>query len=437
MPNRATRGGRLSVVPGLRTPGNGERRVWSAVPRTDPPPLPTAKEVPGVQLARAILITVLCGYLVVELLNVVTPPLPAHGLGVVVGCTAVVLLFSLQLFNSSAGAARWPMRRRVSMLVAQALVTYLPLLVLGELWGGMAGFLAGSVLLLAPVRARWALFAAIAASLLVTSLLYQVNAAGTAYYVISTVLTGLVVFGLTRLADVIRYVHATRSELAQMAIANERMRFARDLHDLLGYSLSAITLKVELTRRLVTSNPGRARDEIAEVLDIARQALADVRLVASGYRNISLAKEASAVASLLSAAGIDANVEITCGALEEKVDTVLATVLREAVTNTLRHSSVRHCSIEAGQVGDVIRLQVVNDGVSRTAPSDRHGGGLDNLAVRLQAIGGRLKVEVRPDGWFDLVAEAPLQPLGAAAVRARGPVRPGPDAVAGAQRKEA
>src|SRR6266566_4412590 len=150
MPNRATRGGRLSAVPGLAQLGDVEHRVWSAVPRIDPPTSSAGSEVPGVRLARAILITVLCGYLVVEFINVVTPPLPARGVGVVVGFVSVTVLFMLQVANSSAAAMRWPMRRRVVMLVAQALVTFLPILVLGLLWGGMAGFLAGSVLLLVP-----------------------------------------------------------------------------------------------------------------------------------------------------------------------------------------------------------------------------------------------------------------------------------------------
>lgn len=421
MPDRGRRVGRLPVVPGPKQPGEVERRVWSVVPRMagsriDPPPATVANEVPGVRMARAILVAVLCGFLTVLALDVWISPVRAHGLSRVIGFASIVLAFALQLPNSSTGAARWPLRRRVLMLLAQGIVTYLPLLILGAVWGGMAGFLAGSVLLLVRGWTRWALFAAIAMSMFAAGLLYQVGVPNAVYLAVATMDIGLVVFGLSRLSLVIRYVHATRGELAQMAIANERMRFARDLHDLLGYSLSAITLKVELTRRLVTTNPGRARDEIAEVLDIARQALADVRLVASGYRNISLAKEASAVASLLSAAGISASVDISCGALEEKVDTVLATVLREAVTNTLRHSSVRNCTIEAVECGGTIRLQVVNDGVSRSAESDPHGGGgLANLAVRLQAIGGRLTAGVRDDGWFDLVAEAPCHPLGGAA----------------------
>jgi two-component system, NarL family, sensor histidine kinase DesK len=207
-----------------------------------------------------------------------------------------------------------------------------------------------------------------------------------------------------------RYVQAKRGELAQLAIINERMRFSRDLHDLLGYSLSAITLKAELTRRLVGSNAPRARDELAEILDIARQALADVRIVASGYRNISLAKEASSVTALLAAAGIATRVEITCGALDEKIDTVLATVLREAITNMLRHSTARNCAIEAGVTENQVRLLISNDGVPRSARSGRPGGGLENLTTRITAIGGHLTAHARTDGWFDVLAEAPLTP---------------------------
>ncbi len=156
------------------------------------------------------------------------------------------------------------------------------------------------------------------------------------------------------------------------------------------------------------SNSARARAELADVLDISRQALADVRLVARGYRKMSLGKEASAVAVLLPAAGITTHVDISCAPRDAKVDTVLATVLREAVTNTLRHSVARNCSIEAAQDGDTIRLCVINDGVSRKAAPDPQGGGLNNMAARLAAVGGRMKAGVRADGKFELIAETPI-----------------------------
>lgn len=355
------------------------------------------------RLARIILLTVLCGFVAVEAINVLSTPGPSQGLVKTVGITSICMLFTLQVFISSQAATEWPMSRRVGMLLAQALVTYLPLLILGHQWAGMAGWLAGSILLLIPGLIAWVLFSAVILSVLVGSLIAGLDPYSTAYVTVAALDTGLVVFGLSRLTLIIRYLKATRAELAQLAVVRERVRFARDLHDLLGYSLSAITLKAELARRLVNSNPARARDELVELLDAARQALADVRLLASGYRAMSLSKEAAAVLSLLSTAGISARVEIDCGPLDEKVDTVLATVLREAVTNMLRHSAVKNCTVMARTADNEVRLQVTNDGLPSAAASRRDGGGLDNLALRLEAVGGRLSIS-RHDDRFDVLA---------------------------------
>src|SRR5579863_2287098 len=285
---------------------------------------PAAYEAhPSQRLAQVILLTVLSGFVVVEAINV----LPGADASVItVGIVSICALFAVQVFNSSQSATQWPMPRRIGMLLAQALITYLPLLVLGREWGGMAGWLAGSILLLIPGWPAWVLFSAVILSVFAGSAILDLGPYSIAYLTVASLDTGLVVFGLARLALIISYLKATRTELARFAIVRERMRFARDLHDLLGYSLSAITLKAELTRRLVGVNPERARDELAELLDVARQALADVRMVASGYRNMSLSKEAASVASLLATADITAQVEINCGALDEDVDTVLATV---------------------------------------------------------------------------------------------------------------
>jgi two-component system sensor histidine kinase DesK len=322
---------------------------------------------------------------------------------IAVGIASICALFTLQVFNSSPAATEWPMPRRVAMLLAQALVTYLPLLVLSDEWGGMAGWLAGSILLLIPGWIAWVLFSAVIVSTLAGSLIQDLPPDSVAYLTVASLDTGLVVFGLSRLALIISYLKATQTELAQLAIIRERMRFARDLHDLLGYSLSAITLKGELTRRLVTSNPERARDELAELVDVARQALADVRLVARGYRNMSLSNEADAVVSLLSTAGIRTQVDIDCGPLDERVDTALATVLREAVTNMLRHSAAQNCTVQAGVARGVVTLRVTNDGVPSSAASRYEGGGLENLASRLEAVGGKLSASQHDDR-FEVLA---------------------------------
>jgi len=367
----------------------------------------------GPPLAQLIMLAVVCVFVTVAALELVESKFPSRALELEVGIPALVLLFGLTVWIISGAAEHWPPWQRTALLLAEGLVTYLPMVVLGKLWAGGAGFFAGSALLLLSGRAAWAVFATAVGSMLAGSVVAvltvpRFSGDEVAYLPLSALVLGLVVFGLARLSLLIRYVHTRRGELAQLAVIRERMRFARDLHDLLGYSLSAITLKAEVTRRLVGSNPGRARDELAEVLDIARQALADVRIVASGYRNISLAKEASSVSSLLTAAGIGARVEINCGMLDEKADTVLATVLRETVTNILRHSAARHCEIEAGIAANAIRLTVANDGVPRSASTSRHGGGLENLSTRMASIGGQLSARVRPDGWFEVVAEAPL-----------------------------
>jgi two-component system, NarL family, sensor histidine kinase DesK len=411
MPGLRARAGWLTTVP---APGS---RGDDAVPESgEDPQAQSSPKIPGgPPLARLVVLVLVCSDLAVEAIEQLTASVPDRAFVLGVGLTSVAALLVLVIWITSPAVEHWPPRRRLAMLLAEGLVVYLPLIVLGKAWAGTAGFFAGSALLLLSGWMAWALFAATVGSMLVgcivaAAVLSNLSGYLAAYLTLTTLVSGLVLFGLTRLSILVRYVQAKRSELAQLAVISERMRFARDLHDLLGYSLSAITLKAELTRRLVGSNPGRARDELHEVLDIARQALADVRIVSSGYRNISLAKEASSVTSLLGVAGISAQVDINCGALDEKVDTALATVLREAVTNMLRHSTARHCAIEAGITADTIRLLVANDGVPHQAATGRPGGGLENLSTRMTATGGNLTARIRPDGWFEILAEAPRTP---------------------------
>jgi two-component system sensor histidine kinase DesK len=338
---------------------------------------------PSQRLAQVILLTVLSGFVAVEAISVLPG---ARAPLIAINIVSICALFVVQVFNSSQSATHWPMPRRIGMLLAQALITYLPLLVLGREWGGMAGWLAGSILLLIPGWPAWVLFSAVIVSVFTGSVILNLGPYSVAYLTVASLDTGLVVFGLARLALIISYLKATRTELARFAIVRERMRFARDLHDLLGYSLSAITLKAELARRLADSDPVRTRDELAR-----------------GYRNMSLAKEAGAAVSLLSAAGIRTEVGVDCGALAEEVDTALATVLREAVTNMLRHSSAQNCTIHADMTSGAVTLRVTNDGVPSAEASGRRGRGLENLASRLEAVGGKLSTS-RHDDRFDVLA---------------------------------
>jgi two-component system sensor histidine kinase DesK len=380
---------------------------------------------PAPQFARTLTVFAIVCYSAIAVTNVATSGARAGTLAIFTGCIVGVCV--IQVANSSSRVRSWSMRTRCFALGGQALLTYLPALVFGIAWGGMLGFLAGSVLLLLRGRTAWVGFSLVSASSLVFAVADLRSVVDIVYVAQSTTLTGLVIYGLTRLSDLVDEVNASRVSLARAAVSQERLRFARDLHDLLGYSLSAITLKTELIHRLVGVRPDRACEEIAGVLDISRQALADVRLVASGYRDMSLVAEAESAAQTLQAADIRADVDISCGRLHPVVDTVLATALREGITNVLRHSRVQCCTIFATVDGDTVRMSLVNDGVvQQLGQSAAHSGsGLGNLDTRLTAIGGRVSAGVRADGRFHLDVEAPVRQAGAVGAGGAGGGRGG------------
>lgn len=365
-----------------------------------------ASETPALRLAWLATAVVLFCFALIAILNVLA--LGLHGTLLLASVAGLIVVFAMQVLHSTMDVRSWTPPMRALTLSVQALATYLPFLWLGRVWGGMAGFLAGSVLLVVPGRLGWLLFAAVVLSVLVPPMLGEMDLVDITYLTVSTMLTGVIIHSLRRLATLIAEVQRTRGELASMAVTNERLRIARDLHDLLGYSLSAITLKTELIYRLLPGQSERARGEVAEMLEIARQALADVRAVARNYRDMSLTEEAASAASILSSAEVEVDMDLSCGPMEREVDTIMATVLREAVTNILRHSKAQHCAINAVRVADRVRLTVTNDGVD-PLPGEQvsDGSGLGNLSARLEALGGRLTAGISEDGRFGLMAEAP------------------------------
>lgn len=360
------------------------------------------------QLARGIVIAVFGGFYVIAFLHLIYAE--NSSLNVALSAVYMIALLSLQLFYFSRPSAHLRSPLGYAALVVQATLAYLPLLQFEQAWVGLPGFLAGSVLLVLPPTFAWAGFTLVVASMGVTQALFTGIPVDVAYTTVSTMITGLVVYGLTRLAGLVTQLHAAQDELAQMAVAQERLRFARDLHDLLGYSLSAIALKSELTLRLVTRHPARAQDELSDVVDISRRALADVRSVASGYRELSLAAETESARSVLVAADIDVSMELDYGGLPSRVRTVLATVLREGVTNVLRHSKAERCEIAIRLVDNTVTIDIVNDGVPQDPPvrSQQGGSGIPNLSVRVAALGGTLTAGIDPDGRYRLHAAAPV-----------------------------
>ncbi len=196
----------------------------------------------------------------------------------------------------------------------------------------------------------------------------------------------------------------TREELAVAAVAAERERIGRDLHDILGHSLTAIAVKAGLARRLMGSDPAAAATEIGDVEQLAREALKDVRATASGYREVSLTAELGVAAGVLRAAGIRADLPATADDVDPDARETLGYVLREAVTNIVRHSGARTCQV-------VLRarsIEIVDDGdgVDRN-PTNGTGSGLQNLADRLGAQGGSCEAGPGPDGGFVIRAGLP------------------------------
>ena len=237
------------------------------------------------------------------------------------------------------------------------------------MWTGLQGFLSGSALLVLRPRWGWTVFAAVLASIVVVQLPDARSAGDDMLHLFLTLNLGLLVFGLTWMARSVRQLRAARQELAQAALAETRLRFAQDLHDMLGLSLSAITIESELAHRLIGRDPARAATVVAEMVELSRRALADVRSMASGDPDLSLTHECRTAQALLTTAGLQVRMVLDGTELCPGIDTALATVLREGVTNVLRHSKGARCEITVCADEHYAHLRVVNDGAVRPRTS--------------------------------------------------------------------
>ncbi|MEW1910924.1 histidine kinase [Kitasatospora sp. NPDC085895] len=381
---------RVRAVDGRLTAGlepDGRFAVEAAVAAT---PAPTAAaDPPELRTALGLYHFLLAAFCVRSLMFV---PLPRLGLGA--ACALAFCAFQIRFSIHDAT------RHARLALVASAVLALLPLPWLGANWIGAAGILAGSLVIALPLRAGAALAGLMAVAAGAIS-------GGPAASVVSTavdvLITCVVVFGVLRLVRLVRELQRAGAGLARAAVVGERLRAARDLHDLLGHGLAAILLKAELARRLAETDPRRCREELADVVRLADRGRAELGAVAEDGPRLSLAAELASAAAVLGAAGIA--VELEEEPVPETAGTVLSVVLREAVTNVLRHSRARHVRIAVAAAGDAARLEVENDGAPDgvTAP----GSGIGGLSVRLAGAGGTLTAGP-DDGWYLLRAEVPL-----------------------------
>jgi two-component system sensor histidine kinase DesK len=226
---------------------------------------------------------------------------------------------------------------------------------------------------------------------------------------LSVLLVSLAMWGFFRIIQSNLALAAMRAEVARLAAENERSRIARDLHDLLGHSLTTITVKAGLARRLAEcGDETRALIEIAEVEQLSRRTLGDVRAAVAGHRDVTLTGELATAREVLRASGIVAELPGAVDAVDEDVCEVFGWVVREGVTNVVRHSRAGHCRIEIGPRW----LEIADDG---RAGGVGAGNGLTGLRERLAAIGGTLTASATLSG-FRLRADV------SATTRATGPI---------------
>ncbi len=230
---------------------------------------------------------------------------------------------------------------------------------------------------------------------------------------------GIIVISQARTLRANRELHLAQEEMARFAaVTEERLRIARDLHDLLGHNLSLIALKSELARRLIGAAPERAAAEVADVERVARTALQEVREAVAGYRQPTLESELRNAREFLAAAGVEYSCERAAGALEAlppAAEALLAWAVREGVTNVVRHSGARSCALRVARDGDSVAVEVANDdspivpAQPSGEPSVAHAGnGLRGLAERASALGGTFAAGPRPEGGFRLAVSVPV-----------------------------
>ena len=386
----------------------------------------------GYQNRRArIFGTLFTGVWLLYLIGAVVPLVTGHYSAVyVAGGLALIVVFSaLYLFL----VPMWPCPRRYSQagLVVLALLS-----VLGCVFYGSTGlvalwiFMSSATGLLVADR-RWAVRAVIAciACYVIFSATTHVSSSSFLGNLLPVVFLGFAMIGLRSRVELTAELARARGEVAQLAANEERLRLARDMHDLTGQSLSIITLKSELAARLLgrlpeSSERDRVRDEIEQVAAVSRQTLRDIREALSGYRRPTLAIEIITARTALASADIDvrddAELTMMSGTFDPDAEAALAWCLREAVTNVVRHSGADTCSISLARRSGTVRLKVRDDGRGHAPSADcgeplagaseRHSSGLHGMSERLSAVGGAL--EIRPDTrpGFCLIATVPVKP---------------------------
>lgn len=320
----------------------------------------------------------------------------------IAGYCVLVLSFRSALMRESG-----PHWQQTAVLAGMIAIASLMTLVFDPGWGYLFCYCAGCAALLATDSLA---FAAVA---LCGVLAYFVPVAGRADHG-SALGTASGALGVGLLMVLIRDLRrrnleltGARAELARLAVAEERERFARDLHDLLGHSLSVIALKAELAGRLVEIDPERSAQEVSDIETVAREALSEVRDAVSGYARPTLDGELDGARMALLAAGIECEIRREGADPEPEAEAVLAWAVREGATNVVRHSAADRCLLRVSAERELSVVEVVDDGAIARSVAQAWGNGLSGLRERVAAMHGTMVAGPQADGGYRLAVEIP------------------------------
>ena len=330
-----------------------------------------------------------------------------------IALTLAIVACALQLRHSIASAAgiqpaHW--RWTLALLLA---IAFVPLPLFGFRWMTFQWFVVASLAMLLPARVALplnvggALIVGICYAALETNpgITFGEHVWTFCYWEALELLGGAGLYGAARLVRLMDELRDARADLAELAIDRERLRISRDLHDLLGQSLSAVSLKGDLAIGLLEREEvPRAIAEVESLVSVARSALHDVLDIAHREPPIALASEIERAADLLASTGTETRFNLVADNLAPDVDELFAWTLREGVTNVLRHSTATTCSISIWRQDDALTLEIVNDGAM---PASSGGNGMSGLAARAAWLSGTVSGRALGDGRFRLRVEVP------------------------------
>ncbi|MFF0311632.1 sensor histidine kinase [Streptosporangium sp. NPDC004379] len=311
------------------------------------------------------------------------------GLVVFTACYAAAVLL-VRTFGEPDRSTYWLLGAATVLAVALAAT-------LGGSWTALPIF--AVVLHAGMLRPRQSMACIAAMCLVVTlvGLLEEHDLGLTLLFLLQAVTLGALFRGMRSTRLLVAQLRRAQEEMARLAAGEERLRISRDLHDLLGHSLSLIVLKSELAGRLAAEGSERALPEIRDVEAVARKALVEVREAVAGYRRRGLPEELDGARAALEAAGTHVTVRLAGTPLPEELDGLLGWAVREGVTNVIRHARAGRCEIGVTSDGGATVLEIADDG--RGAGPYEPGSGLRGLAERVEAAGGVVSAGPRRNGF--------------------------------------